>query len=351
MKMKIVFCAFLMSVLVVLSCGRTTSEASRGTSGEAVREAVRERSGLPAGEAAAAANLPADIPALMRTLDELAEIERAGSWFQGLALTESSIRENAGDFTGAVAAAFKELAWAYGMGLIQKSEIEKGLLNVLNITGEETVTAATNAIIAFLNGKWDAAAAGLDPFFNDSDEEPDSFGRWMILVCALEKNRAPSSEGTLSEGADRRTSAAYKSIRARYAQFPEYWYRGSRTFSGAIAAEFAENCINVSPQGPYAGECRAILASYAGLKNEEGLSIKTKREIEAIISQSVSSSNPQILNSLLPLISLPDNPYTVYAIGALRTLTSNPRFKDYFNAQAVSAKGRLSERLSYICRS
>jgi len=341
MKMKIVFCAFLMSALVVLSCGRTAGTVPKEANGQL---AVHEWSGSKAGEA--------NIPVLMRTLDELAEIERAGSWFQGLALTESSIRENAGDYTGAVAAAFKELSWAYGMGLVQKSEIEKGLLNVLNIKGDNSVTAAANAMLAFFNQKWDTAAEGLAPFFSDSDEDPDSFGRWMILVCALEKNKAqaeaPSAEGT---SADRRTSAAYKSIRARYAQFPEYWYRGSRAFSGAIAAEFAENCINVSPQGPYAGECREILASYTGLKNEDGMAIKTKREVEAIISQSISSGNPQILDSLLPLISLPDNPYTIYAVGALRALTSNSRFRDYFNSQAVSAKGRLSERLSYLCRS
>jgi len=334
MKMKIVFCAFLMSVLVVLSCGRTAGVVPKEANGQLT---VHEWSGSKADEA--------NIPALMRTLDELAELERAGSWFQGLALTESSIRENAGDFAGAVAAAFKELSWAYGMGLVQKSEIEKGLLNVLNIKGDDSVTAATNAMLAFLNQKWDTAAEDLAPIFSDSDEEPDSFGRWMILVCALEKNKASSSVE------DRRTSSAYKSIRSRYAQFPEYWYRGSRAFSGTIAAEFAENCINISPQGPYAGECREILASYTGLRNEDGIAIKTKREVEVIISQSISSGNPQLLDSLFPLISLPDNPYTVYAVGALRALTSNSKFKDYFNSQAASAKGRLSERLSYICRS
>ena len=281
-----------------------------------------------------------DLPSLLRTLDELAELERSGSWFRGLALTESSLRENAGDYQGAVAAAYKELAWAYGMGLIQREDLENGLLNVLNVKGEETVTAATNAILAFVNERWDEAAAGLQPLFNESDE-PDSFGRWLMLACALE----------LSDTEDRRIGAAYRSIRARYAHFPEYWYRGARAFSGVIAAEFAENCINTSPQGPFAHECRSILASYNGLRIEDGPSIKTKREIEAIISHSISSGNPQILDSLLPLISLPDNPYTIFAVGALRALTSAPGFREYFNAQAALARGRLAERLSYISRS
>jgi len=314
-----------------------------------------------------------DLPTLYRSLDEIAEIERAGAWFQGLSVTESTIRERAGDYAGSVAAAYKELAWAYGMGLIQKEELEKGLLNALTIQGDETVAHTANAILSLLKNQWDSAATGLEPLFNELDE-PDGFGRWLILVCALEKEKAMASKATASKVAlsktdssstelsladlstadyiaNRRISAAYKSIRARYAQFPEYWYRGARVFSGSIAAQYAENCINLSPKGPFAEECRSILAANTGLKSEDGLSLKTKKEIEAIISQSVNSSNPQVLDSLLPLISLPDNPYTVYAVSALKTLKSIPKFNDYFNGHAAVSKGRLAERLSYICKS
>jgi len=217
-------------------------------------------------------------------------------------------------------------------------------LNILTIQGDDTVTLTANAIIAFLKKQWDTAAEGLEPLFNESDE-PDGFGRWLILVCVLEKNKTE----TLAE--NRQASAAYKSIRARYSQFPEYWYRGARCFLGGIAAQYAENCINLSPQGPFADECRSILAANTGLKNEDGLSIKTKKEIEAIISQSVNSSNPQVLDSLLPLIGLPDNPYTVYAVSALKTLTGIPKFNEYFSGHAAVSKGRLAERLLYICRS
>ena len=279
-------------------------------------------------------------------LDEIAELERSGSWIQGMALTESGIRENAGDYAGAIAAAFKELTWAYGRGLIQKQEVEQGLFNLLSAVNEENVIFAANAMLAFLRENWDEAEAGLESLFKESAfDEPDGFGRWMILVCALEKNKNASS------AENRRTGAAYKSIRARYAQFPEYWYRGARAFSGSIAAGFAENCINSSAQGPFSEECRIILASHTGLKTEDGASIKTKTEIETIITQSINSGNPQSLDSLMPLISLADNPYTVYAVGALRALNSIPVFRDYFSAQVSSAKGRLAERLSYICRS
>ncbi len=337
MKIKFIFLLLILFLLVFSACGGkkvSGAQAEKRTLGGT----------LPAGE----------LPSLFRSLDEIAEIERAGAWFQGLSITESTIREKAGDYAGSVAAAYKELAWAYGMGLIKKEELEQGLLNVLTIQGDETVTLTANAIIAFLKKQWDTAAEGLEPLFNELDE-PDGFGRWLILVCALEKNKAASSKTDLSAESsfaeNRQASAAYKSIRARYSQFPEYWYRGARSFSGGIAAQYAENCINLSPQGPFADECRSILAANTGLKNEDGLSIKTKKEIEAIISQSVNSSNPQVLDSLLPLISLPDNPYTVYAVSALKTLTGIPKFNEYFSGHAAVSKGRLAERLSYICRS
>jgi len=326
MKIKFLFLLLILFVLVFSACG-----------GKKVSEAQAEKRIL--GEP-----LPtADLPSLFRSLDEIAEIERAGAWFQGLSITESTIREKAGDYAGSVAAAYKELAWAYGMGLIKKEELEQGLLNILTIQGDKTVTLTANAIIAFIKKQWDTAAEGLVSLFNELDE-PDGFGRWLILVCALEKNKAASAE-------NRQVSEAYKSIRARYSQFPEYWYRGARSFSGGIAAQYAENCINLSPQGPFADECRSILAANTGLKNEDGLSIKTKKEIEAIISQSVNSSNPKVLDSLLPLIGLPDNPYTVYAVSALKTLTGIPKFNEYFNGHAAVSKGRLAERLLYICRS
>jgi len=286
--------------------------------------------------------LPADVSSLIHSLDELAELERAGSWFQGMALTESSIRENIGDYEGAVAAAYKEAAWAYGKGLIKKEDLELCLLSLLEIREEESVTLTANAILLFLNEQWDDAIIGLRSLFIELDD-PDGFARWMILACALEKNKAASIPQ------DRRSASAYMSIRARYTQFPEYWYRGARAFSGIIAAGYAENCINLSPSGPFAQECRNILAAYSGLGIEYSSSLKTMTEIEAIISQSISSGNPEFLNTLFPLISLPDNPYTVYAVGALRALNSVQVFRDYFFIQAMAASGRLAERLSYIC--
>ena len=345
--MKSNFFTLLFLIFVLLSCaGGNSQNVPAGVISQGVIS-------LSASHGANAA----DMELLLQMLDELAEIERTGSWIQGMALTESGIRENAGDLAGAVVAAYKELTLAYGLGLIQIGDLEQSIRNVSSIENDGEVTACANAILAFINGRWDEAATLLGLFFEEADQPahyassgerlraiegfpPDSFGRWMILVCALETN-----------GDDRRTASMYRSIRARYAQFPEYWYRGARVFSGSIAAEFAENCVNSSPQGPFAEECREILAAYIGLKPEDGLSLRTKKEIEAIIGQSVNSANPQILDSLLPLIGLPDNLYTVYAVNELRALNSAQIFRDYFSRQAAASGGRLAERLIYINRS
>ena len=340
MKFNFFLSAFIFFTFVFAGCnqGEESLDAGRKNS------AVQPRN--PEGEMAAGAQLKpvsgeAELALLLRSLDEIAELERAGSWFQGMGISESGIRENMGDYAGAVAAAFKEMSRAYGAGVLQKNELEQGLLNLLAEVSDDTVAAAANAILAFTKEQWNDAANGLRSLFNELDE-PDGFARWMILVCELEKSK------TVSAPENRRVSEAYKSIRARYAQFPEYWYRGAAAFSGVIAADFAENCINLSPQGPFAEECRSILAAYAGLNAEDGSSMKTVKEIETVISQSVDSGNPEFLNALFPLISLPDNPYTVFAVGTLRSLTGVPGFREYFSGRAASAGGRLAERLSYI---
>jgi len=343
--------AFLMLAFLVIltSCQASGGGKTSHEQGVFRNESVNaESSSTPA-----AVIGEAEMALLLQSLDEMAELERSGSWIQGMAITESGLRENAGDTAGAIIAAYKELSFAYGMGLIQKADIENGFLNLLNTNSEEEVIVTTNAVFAFLGGQWEEAVINLGSLFNELDE-PDGFGRWMILVCNLEilnRNKdKPSASNDLMLIENRRVGAAYRSIRARYVPFPEYWYRGARAFPGAIGADYAESCINLSPQGPFAEECRKIIASFIGLRAEDGLSIKTKREIESIITTSVNTGNPYILDTLLPLIGLPENPYTVYAVNALRSINGIRGFKDYFNGKAAAASGRLAERLLYISR-
>jgi hypothetical protein len=307
-----------------------------------MKDAV-SKPGRDSGGAVAEDSVP-DAAALGRALEEIAEIERSGGFVRGMGLAESGLRENAGDYAGAVAAAYKELAFAYGGGFIQRDALETGLGNVLalgesgNADAGRAATRTAEGILAFTRGQWDEAATILGSLF-DEREDPDGFARWMILAAALEIDRE-----------DRQAGAAYRAMRARYAQFPEFWYRGARAFAGAIGAEYAERCIGLAPDGPFAAECRDILARFAGLAGGDGLHLKSKFEIEALISRSLSEGKPEMLAPLMPLISLPDNPYTFYAVGALRALAAVPQYRDYFNGMASGSGGRLAERLAYICR-
>ena len=278
---------------------------------------------------------------ITEVIDQMAELERSGIFFQGMGLRESALRDSAGDHAGAAAALYKELAWAYGRGLLEKESLTESLERLRENAvkqGKQAAAWAVQAIFAFEQGRWNDAGEQLAELFGEIDE-PDNYVNLMLLSCALEKNPG-----------DRKAVSAYRSIRARYSQFPEFWYRGARLFSGNIAAEYAEYCLNLSSGGPYAAECRSILSVNLGLRTEDGASIKSKKEIDEIVSGAVSQGNPQALESLMPLISLPENPITVYAMEGLKPLAALPKFQEFFSAKAAAAKGRLAERLNYICR-
>jgi hypothetical protein len=203
-------------------------------------------------------------------------------------------------------------------------------------SAEEAALLAARGVTAFIKADWEAAAALLREA-GSGVGEADSFARWMLLVCALEAGgKAPSP-------------SEYGAIRARYRLFPEYWYRGARSFRGNIGAEYAEECINLNPQGPFAPECRRILAGFLGLGGE-GEAIRSRAEIEGIVKSAVSQADPLLLRELFPLISLPDNTYTLYALGVLKGASGAPGFRQFFLSQLGESGGRLSERLNFILR-
>jgi len=293
------------------------------------------------------------------SMDQIAEIERAGAFFPGLALVESEFREKAGDYSGAAVAVYKELSWAFSCGNAGMKQVEEGLQNAFDLYNNflpelgqrrDSGVIALLGCMAFAREDWKEARELLEKILK-ADEEPDSFLRWMLLVCALEQE-------VPEEAASKRS--AYSSIRARYARFPEYWYRGARAFSaaedageGSIAVIYAEQCINSNPQGPFAPQCRRVLSENLGLLSDGKdtySNIRTKAEIENTIRTSVSMNNPGILEELFPLISLPENPYTLYAMGALKVLSSVPEFRTFFIEEAGKSPGRLGDRLSYISR-
>jgi hypothetical protein len=292
------------------------------------------------------------VPVNFVSLDELAEAERSRGFTPGMALAESAIREWNGDYAGAVIAAFKELSWSYGYGGISRQSIAEGLEQLMALfSGDETAenaaipgpereraVKAARGALAFLAGEWEKAGELLSSVFA-AEEEPDAFSQWMILVCAME-----------GEEPSRRIRAAYGAIRARYALFPEYWFRAARYALSGTSGEYAERCINLAPQGPFADLSRVILAESAGLSSQDGPALKSRTEIERVITQSVSAVDPELLGELFPLLDLPDNPYTLYATGALRALASQGGFKAYFVREASRKTGRLAERLLYVSR-
>ena len=330
-------------VFLLFNCIGRESGTSAGKKTAVPDSAVKNDLGGIAADGVAAPGYTSssDTENIPRLLEEIAELERAGAYQRGMGFAESDLRERTGDYAGAVLAAVKEMSRFYGFGEIQKNDLELGLDRTIALEGQEGKGPAVQAALAlraFIEGRWSDAEYKLTEIFTET-EESDGFINWLLLSCTLENNRD-----------DRKAGSAYKAIRARYMQFPEYWYRGARVFSGSIASEYAERCINLAPEGPFAGECRSILASLAGLNAQDGVSIRSKLEIEDCIARAVRLGNPVLLDPLIPLISLPENPYTLYAIGVLKSLASVPLYKEYFDTLATGSKGRLADRLIYICR-
>jgi hypothetical protein len=287
-------------------------------------------------------------PEYAEKIAEFAEMERSGGFAPGLGLAESNFREGAGDYPGAVLAVFKELAWAYsgGQGGVTREALVRGLEEVRGKNPGPGAAEAAEAALLFFAEDWSGARAKLAALPPETASEPDSFRFYLATACALE-----DGGGTLAE------RSAYSALRSRYASFPEYWYRGARAFARAggspqlsPAGAFAERCINIAPAGPYAAECRGILAQKAGLSGNDGGAIRTQAEIERLVKTALESGKPETLADLLPLIGLPDNPYTLYASGALRALAADEKFRLWFSGEAAKSKGRLAERLSYIAR-
>ena len=319
--------------LAVIACACTPDKPDGTDVARLNAGTVQETAADQTGEAAQSGTV--NRAALLFSLENIIEQERSGAFTQGMGIRESIIRENLDDPAGAVMAAYKELAWAYGMGIIDMDARVQGMQNALNL--HEVPALAAQACLAFIQEQWAESEAILQML--DTGEEIDSIVQWMILCCVLEQNRdnLPASD-------------SYRAIRARYAKFPEYWYRGARVFSGAVSAEYAEYCLALAPAGPYAAECRLILALSEGLNPQDSPFLLSRPEIEKLISRSINEGEPRLLEQLMPLISLPDNSHTVYAVGLLRSLSSVPMFRAYFMDTSVRTSGRLAERLAYICR-
>jgi hypothetical protein len=312
---------------------------------------------------------------LLDRLERLAEQERSNGFASGAGLRESALREQGGDYAGAVFATFKELFWAYSFAEGEersrslKSAIESGfgnmmagLADMLSPAFTEAANQAAEASLAFFGGRYREAEALLAGLRRD-EAEPDEFSAWMNLVCMLENaaTAQPENPQTEEESGLRHLRASYAAIRSRYETLPAYWYFGARNMKGENIPAYAERAINLAPNGPYAADARAIIAEFVGLSPADGEAVRSMYEIETVVVNAVNNRNPELLAALFPLTALPDNPYTLYAAGALRGLASDAQFKNYFDTQLAlhkrkaektsdKSQTRLAERLAYIVR-
>jgi hypothetical protein len=208
-----------------------------------------------------------------------------------------------------------------------------------------SAAAAVEACLAFLRGDYRGALVPLDALFA-GEVEVDAFSSWMRLVCGMELGGAEAKSAL----------APYLAIRARYQTLPCYWYFGARALEmGEDRGAWAERAVNLAPGGPYAAEAREILVTNVGLDAREAASIRTRYEIDKVVENAADGGRPPLLTNLLPLLALPDNPYTLYALNALRGLAANDgKFKAWFTDEAqraAKAKSvRAAERLTYIAR-
>lgn len=310
--------------------------------------------GRPVGETAGSAGVPPESIGALRlgseelkqALGELAERERLGGYVPGLGLIESSLRERGGDLTGAVLAAYKELLWAYSRGpapdnqgnaSISPTTIEDSLRKIRDLFPQNKETAqAVEASVAFSRFQWSQAETLLASLPSIA-EEGDSFSRLLSLICQGEQGK---TEGDFFPN--------YGMLQGRFERFPPYWYHGMRFSQNRFSSEYAERCIDLAPQGPYAGEARAYLAKAAGLRAQDGPALRTKAEIETLLRRALGANQADSLGDLYPLLSLPDNPYTFFALGVMGSVAQEKPFKDYFTASLSTATGRLAERLRYV---
>jgi hypothetical protein len=271
-----------------------------------------------------------------RELYELAWLERSRGFQAGSGRREAAIREAMGDWAGAVLASCKELSWAYSMDLLLAEDLSSRLQALGHLCALENgdspdaAAYAFNAWDAYQSGSWAAAYQKLLALYPDT-RSGDSYVRYLLLSCQLELKTAPAS-----------IYQEYSALRARYMSFPEFWLRAAHHApTVSERQEAAELCVSLAPSGPYAAEARSLLATLAGLDAKDGSSILVKREIESACAMGR-------WQELWPLLALPDNPWTLYALSLCRQASSEAALKELFRQEAKKASGRLAERLSYV---
>lgn len=342
-----VVCIVMALVLVYTSgcAGATKADHSQLAEANArAGEAGLNRSGAmaaPPGGLTAGGLAEEAFDEIRAELAALVELERRGRYEAGLGLYESGLRERLGDRAGAVFAAYKDLAYAYGRGTIKDTEIDErlGLLED-SARGDErpdpSVLSAISAIRLYRKAQWPEAHRALDLLVG-ADEAADSFARWMSLSARLESGQASASE-----------LERYSLMQARYSRMPEYWLRCMRAWEQPeLRRDAAERSVLLAPSGPFALSARSALAESYGLRSDAGSTLLVRAEMDGLAALVEQSGDYRALSRLLPLLALPDNPLTMYAIGLLKQLGGSGGCREWLAQTARAHGGRVAERLSY----
>jgi hypothetical protein len=274
---------------------------------------------------------------IIQALQHLAETERVQGFSPGMGLAESSLYEKAGDLAGAVLGAFKELFFAYQYGVLSEQDLSDRLKAVAKqFPDNKLVLQSLEACRALITGNAGAGRQALS-VVNLDNYEIDAFPRWMERVFLLTTG---NHEAQVLD--------TYLATRSRYANYPLYWLVIARKSSGSQKLDAAERTVSLAPHGPYATEGRSLMAEAVGLSKKESSALRTRHEIETITEKALQSGSGELLKDLFSLLALPDNPYSLYALGVFRGLVAEGSFVTFFEQEQKKASGRLAERLRYI---
>lgn len=274
-----------------------------------------------------------------------ARYDTAFPYEPGLGLIESALREKLGDMEGAVYAVFRDIEYARSLGAIDAAtasgrldQIDQAIV-AMDGQASRGGKLAVAACRSYLRGEWPALRDALAP--NAGNQ---FMARWLKEVAAMRLQAK-----TMDQLKD------YASLAGELSDLPSYWYHLTvsleRPTSGAAPSDLkqaAELCLDASPEGPYAADAKAALARALGLGAESSPFILTKRGIELIGTRSVNGGGAEVLEPIYGLLGLGDNEYTLYALGMMKGLASDPFYRRIFSERLKLAKGRLVERLSYI---
>ncbi len=320
------FIAIVSTILACFSCAKLTAAFGKKT--QTQTQSAQNAEQVPLLDISAAGSL-SDNPAsrdLQYNLMVIAESERRDGYKTGSGMAASSYQELLGRYAPAVFEACKDLFYAKAYGVMDDTAFRKSLKDLRSAWAGKPenevsqVYSAIDCIESLLDKNWNKAKDQLRELVK-SDDEFDSFGRWLWLVSVIQVEAQDAEKNSRRPVFSPSLISTYGSMMSRYRNHPEYWYYAMQVaLNDALALDAAERCINLAPGGPYAILARQRMAKAWGIETKSADSIKTIYEIQEVVRKATESNNLGELKNLFPLLALADNPATLYALGVLREI-------------------------------